>query len=340
MNINKKLLKWYDLNKRELPWRKKSHQDSIDPYYIWISEIMLQQTTVNTVVPYFEKFIKKFPNIFKLSNSSTSQVLKYWAGLGYYARARNIHKSAKIIVKKYKGIIPNNMDSLLELPGIGDYTAGAIITIAFNQIAFPIDVNIKRVVNRLSNNHGSNKTESTDFLKNNIAVDRPGDFIEALMDLGAQICKAKSPKCELCPLIKNCKSFINNKNILIYKKKINKTKIIKYGICFIIERTQDKKYFFIRMPEKGLYGGMLSFPTSTWMDDSKLLIKETIFNLSEFKIIKDKVLHSFSHFQLELLIYYKKDYKFNNIKGKWLKIDEARPQLSSLMRKVLDKFIC
>lgn len=339
MNINKKLLKWYYKNKRELPWRKKSKEDLIDSYYVWISEIMLQQTTVNTVIPYFNKFIQRFPNIHILASSSISEVLKYWAGLGYYARARNLHKTAKIIVKRYNGVFPKNIVSLLELPGIGDYTAGAILSIAFNKVAFPVDVNIKRVVQRLSNKHEANKKDLTQYLDSSISRSKPGDFIEALMDLGSQICKSSSPKCELCPLNKNCETFLKNKSMLSSKKINYVKKPKKYGLCLIIERTKDQKYFFIRRPEEGLYGGMLSLPTSNWVINKKLLSKEKVLNFDGLSYKKDKVVHVFSHFQLELFICYKKDLVLNEMKGKWIKKEEARSQLPSLMKKVLDKFI-
>ena len=163
MNINKKLLDWYDKNKRILPWRKKSKIDCKDPYLVWVSEIMLQQTTVKTVVPYFNRFIKKYPNIYILANSSIEEVLELWAGLGYYARARNLHKCAKIITKEYSGVFPNNTKELIKLPGIGEYTSSAIVSIAFNKVAFAIDVNIKRIVLRLLNNHQLSKKEISNF---------------------------------------------------------------------------------------------------------------------------------------------------------------------------------
>lgn len=339
MNINKKLLDWYDKNKRILPWRKKSKIDCNDPYLVWVSEIMLQQTTVKTVVPYFNKFIKKNPNIYVLANSSVGEVLELWAGLGYYARARNLHKCARIITKDFGGIFPNNTKELMKLPGIGEYTSSAIVSIAFNKVAFAVDVNIKRIVLRLLNNHQLSKKEISNFIAEVIHEERPGDFTEALMDLGAQICKVRSPKCKICPLSKNCNTFKYDLNSLILKKMPKKEKPIKYGICLIIKRCSDGSIFFIRRPQEGLYGGMLSLPLSNFVDNKKSLGKENFINKREFKKLNDEICYTFSHFKLKLTIYFKEVKSFNGIKGNWVNINTARPQLPSLMKKVVDRFI-
>ena len=192
MDTNKIILKWFDKEKRDLPWRN-SNKSSIDIYKVWISEIMLQQTTVNAVIPYFKKFIERFPSIYSLAEATLDEVLSYWAGLGYYSRARNIHKCAVIIVNQYNGLFPKIETDLIKLPGIGDYTAAAICAIAYNQVAIAVDVNIERVISRIYNKHNIKKVEIKLLISNFISLDRPGDFTEALMDLGAKVCKARDP---------------------------------------------------------------------------------------------------------------------------------------------------
>ena len=206
MDTNKIILNWYDQEKRNLPWREPN-KNKIDVYRVWISEVMLQQTTVLAVIPYFKKFIIRFPNVNTLAQSKIEDVLTYWAGLGYYSRARNLHKCAKEIVENFNGIFPNQIDKLIKLPGIGDYTASAICAIAYNQYEVALDVNVKRVISRINNSHNLCDIEIKKLAKNILPVDRPGDFNEAIMDLGSKICKAKNPNCLICPLNKICKTF-------------------------------------------------------------------------------------------------------------------------------------
>ena len=336
MKINTKILKWYDLKKRVLPWRNRV-KGNVDPYLIWISEIMLQQTTVNAVIPYFNKFIKVYPNIFKLANSSLEDVLILWAGLGYYARARNLYKCSQIISKKYNGIFPNNVSELRKLPGIGDYTAAAISSIAFNQVAFAVDVNIHRVISRLFNKHSISSKEIKFLMKNIISENRPGDFTEALMDIGSQICKKRLPKCSLCPLIKDCLTFKFNHKKLDENKIIKKKKINKYGKCIIISRSIDKYIYFIRLPESGLFGGMLSLPISEWVTKKESLSK--FYRNKGLIKPNEEIRYELSHFKLILYIYYLEDKKFIDFEGKWMPTKKARPQLSSLMKKVIDKYV-
>ena len=336
MKINTKILKWYDLEKRDLPWRNRV-KGNMDPYLIWISEIMLQQTTVNAVIPYFNKFIKVYPNIFKLANSSLEDVLILWAGLGYYARARNLYKCSQIIIKNYNGIFPYKVVELRKLPGIGDYTAAAISSIAFNRVSFAVDVNIHRVISRLFNEHNISNKEIKFFMKNLISDIRPGDSTEALMDIGSQICKKTLPKCGLCPLRKDCLTLKFNHKKLNEKKMIKKKKVNKYGKCIIIKRLLDKHIYFIRLPEKGLFGGMLSLPVSEWVTKKESLSK--FFKNKGLLKFNGEIKHEFSHFKLILYIYYIEDKKFSEFDGKWISIERARPQLSSLMKKVIDKFV-
>lgn len=336
MDTNKIILKWYDREKRDLPWRE-ANKNIIDVYKVWISEIMLQQTTVNVVIPYFEKFIKKFPNIYVLAESKIEDVLALWAGLGYYSRARNLHKCAKNIIKNNNGVFPSQKVILLKLPGIGDYTASAICAIAYNQCEIAIDVNVKRVISRINNKHNTNNLQIKKLSQNILLCDRPGDINEAIMDLGSTICKAKEPICLICPLNKICKTFKYNISAIQEnnKRNIKSKKIIRYGNCYIIKRDIDNKLFFIRRPNNGLLGGMLSFPSSEWVKDKNNIFNDDLFrNLIKTREIKNTISHTFSHFKLFLNIY---ECKLNidlDIEGEWIDIDKAFIQLPSLMKKV------
>ena len=210
-NLPKKILSWYDNNKRRLPWRisKKSKKNQ---YYRILSEFMLQQTQVKTVIPYFNNFVKKVPSLKVLSKINEKKVLKLWEGLGYYSRARNLHKTAKIITKKYNGEIPDSFVKLKELPGIGDYTANILLALIYNHPRIAIDANVKRVFSRLFN---TNKYEEVRFFKTN----RNADLAEALMEFGAVICKPKEPKCNECKIKKACIFYTSDSKIK-FKKKI------------------------------------------------------------------------------------------------------------------------
>jgi A/G-specific adenine glycosylase len=338
LDTNKIILNWYDSENRKLPWREPD-KNIIDAYSVWISEIMLQQTTVLVVIPYFQKFISRFPNINVLAKAEVEDVLGYWAGLGYYSRARNLHSCAKNIVENFNGVFPNKLEELIKLPGIGDYTASAICAIAYNQLQVAVDVNVKRVISRLNNKHNLSSLIIKKLAKKILPSDRPGDFNEAIMDLGSKICKAKDPKCLICPINKVCKTFRYNKSALINHNKdraVNK-KTIKYGNCYVIGRAIDDKLFFIRRPNNGLLGGMLSFPSSLWVKDiNKIRSDKSYENLFKNVNIKDCVQHTFSHFKLQLNIYNKNVDSDLNIDGEWIELDEAIGKLPTLMKKVAD----
>jgi len=229
--LPKKILYWYDNNKRSLPWRKRLSQVKRE-YYTLVSEFMLQQTQVVTVVPYFNNFIKDIPNTIALAKINEQKLLKYWEGLGYYSRVRNLKKTAKILVKNFKGRLPSTIEELKLLPGIGDYTANAIMAIGFNKPFIPLDGNIERVIKRLLN-----LKLISEVSKENLAIEkkilgtsvRARDYAQALMELGALICRPKNPLCKQCPLIKNCTSFKNNdfEIIIIKKKKFDKFYLLK-----------------------------------------------------------------------------------------------------------------
>lgn len=336
MDTNKIILNWYDLEKRSLPWRE-SNKNNIDVYKVWISEIMLQQTTVTAVIPYFKKFISRFPNINILAESNIEDVLTYWAGLGYYSRARNLHKCSKQIVEKFNGIFPNDIEILIKLPGIGDYTASAICAIAYNQHKVALDVNVRRVITRINNKHNLCNTSIKKLAKNILPLDRPGDFNEAIMDIGSKYCKSKFPKCSICPINNICKTFRFNKSALTNFNEIKKSKnkITRYGNCYLIKKKDDNKFLFVRRPNKGLLGGMLSFPSSLWVLDKNDIPNDKLFeDLIKHENIKDYIHHTFSHFNLILNVYYIIVINRVDIEGDWIDIGNARGQLPSLMKKV------
>lgn len=257
-NLQKTLLKWYDREQRDMPWRGTGH-----PYAIWVSEIMLQQTQVKTVIPYFERWMKSFPNLEKLARSREETVIKHWEGLGYYSRARNLHRAAKIVVKDYKGRVPDNYGALIQLPGIGRYTAGAILSIAFDQPVPVLDGNVKRVLSRLfvmqSNGvpsaHENRLWETSAQL---VPSQRPGDFNQALMELGATVCLPKKPLCLICPLQTKCEAQLRGEVDRFPTPRARaRTQKIEVSAAVI---TRGGKVFIQQRKHGGLMGGLWEFP--------------------------------------------------------------------------------
>jgi len=246
--ISNKILNWYDLNKRLLPWRNNVSLPK-KQYYTLVSEFMLQQTQVATVIPYFNRFIKNIPNFKILAKVQNKKLLKLWEGLGYYSRARNLKKTAQVIIKSFNGKLPDNFEDLKTLPGIGNYTASAILAIAFNKPYIPLDGNIERVLKRYLYLRKENEIQKENIIKKKSifgSSSRPSDYAQALMELGALVCKPINPLCNQCPISKKCMSF---------KKK-------DFGITKNIKKKIDK-YFVLKVYKK---------------DQSYLLIKNTKFN--------------------------------------------------------------
>ena len=236
--LTKKILYWYDKNKRLLPWRKKFSQVKRE-YYTLVSEFMLQQTQVVTVIPYFNNFIKDIPDIRSLSKIKEHKLIKYWEGLGYYSRVRNLKKTAQILEKNFKGRLPSTIEELKLLPGIGDYTANAIMAIGFNKPFIPLDGNIERVIKRLLNLKLSKEITKENLIKNKKILGtsiRASDYAQALMELGAMICRPKNPLCHHCPLIKNCKSF-KKKDFEIIKER--KKKIDRFYLLEVYRKNDQ-----------------------------------------------------------------------------------------------------
>ena len=282
------VLAWYDLHKRNLPWR-----DVNDPYKTWLSEIMLQQTTVQAVKAYYEKFLIKWPTIQHLAKATQDEVMHEWAGLGYYSRARNLHKCAQIIVAKHNGHFPQDQITLKKLPGIGDYSSAAIMTIAFNTPATVVDGNIERIITRhraitdpLPKSKPIIKAATAPLFEN---ASRAGYFAQALMDIGATICTPKNPKCTLCPVNESCLAKAQGTQENFPYKTIKKKRPFKTGTVYWIENTKGE-ILLERRPETGLLAGTLGFPTSDWITSSKSSGSA------------NSITHTFTHFDLELTI--------------------------------------
>jgi A/G-specific adenine glycosylase len=256
--LSSKLLTWYEANKRTLPWRGYP-----SAYAVWVSEIMLQQTRVEAVIPYFEKWMRLFPNVQALANASEQDVLNAWEGLGYYSRARNLHKAAKIVADQYNGEIPRDLNELRKLPGIGRYTLGAIASIAFGMDVSALDGNIKRVYTRIFDIEepvdsiiGENIL--WELADKNLPKGHAGDYNQALMDLGATICVPKNPRCLICPVMKLCKARQNGtQNQRPVKTPKKDVPHYVHATAVIIER---RKVLLALRPSKGLLGGMWEFP--------------------------------------------------------------------------------
>src|SRR5438128_2058764 len=256
------LLAWYDRHRRRLPWRPPAGERA-DPYRVWLSEIMLQQTTVKAVGPYFEKFLARWPEVTALGQASLDDVLRMWAGLGYYSRARNLHACAVAVMREHGGVFPDTEEGLRALPGIGPYTAAAIAAIAFGRRTMPVDGNIERVASRLfavEEPLPQAKPLIQQLATTLLGATRAGDSAQALMDLGASICTPNKPACSLCPLYDDCAARARGDQETFPRKAPKKTGGLRRGAAFVVRRGDD---LLVRTrPEKGLLGGMAEVPTS------------------------------------------------------------------------------
>ena len=308
------LLAWYDRHRRVLPWRPPAGQRP-DPYAVWLSEIMLQQTTVKTVGPYFEKFLARWPDVAALGRASLDDVLRMWAGLGYYSRARNLHACAVTVLRDHGGAFPDTEEGLRALPGIGPYTAAAIAAIAFGRRTMPVDGNIERVVSRLFAVEEAlpqakpliQKLAST-LLADARAGDeksRAGDSAQALMDLGASICTPKRPACSLCPLFEACAARLRGDQETFPRKERKKTGELRQGAAFVVRRGDE--ILLRTRPEKGLLGGMTEVPGSQWLvaQDDAAALKEApaLKGVAHWHRRLGVVNHVFTHFPLQLVVY-------------------------------------
>ena len=294
------LLAWYDAHARVLPWRARPGETA-DPYRVWLSEIMLQQTTVQAVKGYFEKFVALWPRVEALAAAPLDDVLKAWAGLGYYARARNLHACAKEVASRFGGRFPEAEAELRTLPGIGPYTAGAIAAIAFGGRHAAVDGNVERVISRfyaIETPLPDSKPEIREKAQALVPAERAGDFAQAMMDLGATICTPKSPNCLICPWAEDCRGRISGLAPSLPRKLPKKQVPTRRGRAFWIERA-DGAVLLRRRPEKGLLGGMMEVPSTAWGEEPA---GEPPLR-AEWRALPGKVEHTFTHFHLELEVW-------------------------------------
>jgi A/G-specific adenine glycosylase len=340
------LLAWYDRHRRALPWRAPPGKRA-DPYRIWLSEIMLQQTTVKAAAPYYARFLKRWPDLPALAAASLDDILRAWAGLGYYARARNLHACARAVVKEHGGQFPASEAALRELPGIGAYTAAAIAAIAFDQAATPIDGNIERVIARLyavTTPLPAAKPEIAQLTGALTPCHRAGDFAQAMMDLGATICTPKRPACSLCPWNANCAAHSSGSAEGFPNRLPKPDGLLQRGAAFVARRADDFVLLRTR-PARGLLGGMTEVPTTRWsadFDESKALEVAPRFASARKPVVWRKiggvVRHSFTHFPLELTVYRAEVPRDVPVPDgtRWIAISELGDEaLPSVMRKVV-----
>jgi A/G-specific adenine glycosylase len=342
------LLTWYDRHRRKLPWRA-SPGESADPYRVWLSEIMLQQTTAKAVAPYFAKFLGRWTDVHALAAAPLLEVLSAWAGLGYYARARNLHACARVVVERHDGRFPHSENALSDLPGIGPYTAAAIAAIAFDAPATPVDGNIERVVARLfavAAPLPQAKTELQRLARTLTPRHRAGDFAQAMMDLGATICTPKRPACALCPWMESCAGYRSGDPALFPQRTPKREGVLRRGAAFVALR--DDGFLLVRTrPTKGLLGGMTEVPTSDWSadfdesnasDDAPRFYARARSGSCRWHRVPAPVRHVFTHFPLELLVYWAKvSADAAAPEGtRWIECGKiAQEALPSLMRKVV-----
>ncbi|GGE56155.1 A/G-specific adenine glycosylase [Actibacterium pelagium] len=332
------LLHWYDRHARNLPWRVPPGAEvDPDPYRVWLSEVMLQQTTVAAVKSYFERFTTLWPTVSNLADAEDQAVMGEWAGLGYYARARNLLKCARVVRDAHGGRFPDQREDLLKLPGIGPYTASAIAAIAFDRAETVVDGNVERVMARLYDIHTplpAAKPELTEKAAGLTPDLRPGDYAQAVMDLGATICTPRNPACGICPWSAACIARVNRTAAELPKKTPKKPKPIRHGIAYVARR-EDGAWLLEQRPDKGLLGGMLGWPGSDWTEADPLPAPPIE---ADWHDPNAEVRHTFTHFHLRLTL------RLATLpmtaapeRGTFLSQTEFRPaNLPTVMRKAFD----
>jgi len=335
-NIRARLLAWYDANGRTLPWRSPPGETA-DPYRVWLSEIMLQQTTVPHATPYFLTFTARWPSVTALAGAEDGEVMAAWAGLGYYARARNLLACARVVADELGGRFPDEEDGLLRLPGVGAYTAAAIAAIAFGRPANVVDGNVERVMARLFAVEAplpDAKPELNRRAAGLVRPHRPGDWAQALMDLGATVCRPAAPLCEACPVERFCAGFAGGDPGGYPRRKAKAERPHRHGVAWLM--VAGGKVALVRRPAKGLLGGMLGLPTSEW--------RETVWRAAEaaaaapasgaWRHLGD-VAHVFTHFSLTLSVYEAHDLRAPE--GViWMPREEAVAGTPTVFRKALE----
>ncbi len=337
------LLAWYDRHRRVLPWRARRGEQS-DPYRVWLSEIMLQQTTVKVVASYYAKFLARWPTVEALAQASLDDVLRAWAGLGYYARARNLHACANAVVERHGGKFPASLERLRALPGIGDYTAAAVAAIAFDAPAVPVDGNVERVVTRLfavEDVLPAAKPEIKQLAASLLPPRRAGDFAQALMDLGATVCSPKRPACTLCPWNESCLAFERGDQETFPRKAPKREGKLRLGAAYVAVRA-DGRVLLRTRPEKGLLGAMTEVPGSDWAHDfdlkTALRYAPSFRTKARWRKLPGVVRHVFTHFPLELIVFIAGVPRATRAPkdARWVKLTDLPGEaLPNVMRKVL-----
>ena len=327
------LLAWYDANARALPWRQRR-----DAYAIWLSEVMLQQTTVAAVVPYYTRFMERWPTVFDLADAAVEDVMTEWAGLGYYARARNLHACAQTVAHWRQGRFPETEAGLLDLPGIGVYTAAAVAAIAFGEKAVVVDGNVERVMARLfavTDPLPQAKTRLKQLAAGLTPAVRPGDYAQAVMDLGATLCSPRAPACGLCPWRSLCQA--NRLGIAerLPAKAEKPPKPIRHGVAYWLTDRQGR-VLLRRRPPTGLLGGMMEVPGSAWLDTPPADPAAEAPVAAAWRPLPGLVRHTFTHFQLELTMMAAKARPADRPAGLWVELDRLGEQaLPTVMRKLV-----
>jgi A/G-specific adenine glycosylase len=334
-----RLLAWYDLHRRVLPWRAPPGKRA-DPYQVWLSEIMLQQTTVRAVAGYYRKFLKAWPHVTALAQASQDDVLAAWAGLGYYARARNLHAAAKMVAHELGGEFPTTAQALRALPGVGAYTSGAIAAIAFDEKQAAMDANAERVIARTFAIRTPMPKAKAELyaLCSGLVPDRAGDFVQALMDLGSAICTPKRPACEHCPWTDDCQGRKSGIQERLPVKAPKPARPLKRGAAFVA-RDRTGAVLLVKRPDKGLLASMLEPPLGPWTENfpspAKALAQAPF--RAKWKKRPGILRHGFTHFELETEVYAAVIDRRPRFKGDWVPAEMLREvALPTVMRKIVE----
>jgi A/G-specific adenine glycosylase len=334
-----KLLAWYDRHRRVLPWRAPKGRRA-NPYHVWLSEIMLQQTTVQAVGAYYRKFLERWPTVAALAGAQEDDVLAAWAGLGYYARARNLHAAAKVVAGEMKGNFPLTAESLRSLPGVGAYTAGAIAAIAYDERQAAMDANAERVIARLYAVETPMPKAKAELHRHGMALvpARAGDFAQALMDLGSAICTPKRPACTNCPWAEECLARRKGIQESLPVKAPKIARPLKRGAAFV---AQDRSgaVLLVKRKDKGLLASMLEPPQGAWTEDfpSKAAAQAQAPFAADWKKRAGLVRHGFTHFELEVEVYFAPVARRPKSHGQWIAAEKLRDvALPTVMRKIVE----